>query len=314
MRDIRYVGRVNPEVRTGGDAEQATGAAVAGTPLGWVEFPADSPVTVIRGSRSFFDLGLPSLWAYRELLFFLIWRDVKVRYKQTAVGVLWVVLQPVATMLIFTFVFGRLAKMPTGGIPYPLFAYSALLPWQLFTSGLTGATGSIVSNGGLISKVYFPRLIIPVATVVAGLVDFAISLVVLAGMMWYYHYAPGWQIVMIPVFVVVAVISALAAGLWLSMLNVRFRDVQYTIPFLIQAWLFLTPVAYAATSIPLSVRPYIGLNPMTSVVEGFRWAFLGGQAPWASHAFVVSLTMVFLILTAGILFFRRMEKTFADMI
>ena len=271
-------------------------------------------VTIIRRSRGLFDLNLPSLWAYRELLFFLIWRDIKVKYKQTAVGLLWVVLQPVATMLIFTLVFGRLAKLPTGGVPYPLFVFAGLLPWTLFAGGLMQVTSSVVGNAGLISKVYFPRLIIPVAGVVAGLVDFGVSLVVLGLLMAHYRYAPGWNALAIPFFILIAISSALAAGLWLSMLNVRFRDVQYAVPFITQAWLFLTPVAYSTAIVPVKYRAIMGVNPMTSVVEGFRWAFVGGSGPWEAKSFWLSIAVMSVILVTGVLFFRRTEKTFADLI
>ena len=302
---------MHPEVL---ESEPERGARTeAATFAGTLTTSSDVPITIIRRSRGLFDLNLPSLWAYRELLFFFVWRDIKVRYKQTVIGVLWVVLQPVATMLIFTIVFGRLAKLPSNGVPYPLFVYAALLPWQLFATGLMNATASVVGNSGLISKVYFPRLIIPVASVISGLVDFAVSLCVLGVLMIHYRYVPGLNAIAIPFFIVVAIATALAAGLWLSMLNVRFRDVQYTVPFLTQAWLLLTPVAYASSVIPVRYRALMGVNPMTSVVDGFRWAFVGGPAPWDT-SFVVSLTMVFLILAAGIVFFRKMEKTFADMI
>lgn len=277
--------------------------------------PGDGvPVTIIRRSRGLFDLNLPGLWAYRELLFFMIWRDVKVRYKQAAVGLAWVVLQPLMTMIIFTVIFGRLAKLPTNGVPYPLFVFSGLLPWTLFANGLTQVTTSVVGNAGVISKVYFPRLIIPIASVVSGLVDFAASTVILALLMVHYRYAPGLHIIAIPFFILVAIASSLAVGLWLSMLNVRFRDVQYTVPFLTQAWLFLTPVAYSSSIVPVKYRALIGINPMTSVVEGFRWAFVGGSGPWAAKSFWVSLGMVMLILVTGVLYFRRTEKTFADLV
>ncbi len=298
-----------------GSEPQATGAAVAaGAVLPPVPTAGSMPVTIIRRSRGLFDLNLPGLWAYRELLFFLIWRDIKVKYKQTVVGLLWVVLQPVATMLIFTIVFGRLAKLPTGGVPYPLFVFSGLLPWTLFAGGLAQVTASVVGNAGLISKVYFPRLIIPIASVIAGLVDFAVSLVVLGLLMAHYRYAPGLHALAIPFFILVAIGSALAAGIWLAMLNVRFRDVQYAIPFITQAWLFLTPVAYSSSIVPVRYRALMGVNPMTSVVEGFRWAFIGGSGPWGAKSFWLSLGMVGLILVSGILFFRRTEKTFADLI
>lgn len=314
MRGIRYVGRVQREAIAGDEQDPGTSVGTAAPPIAWTSPASAPPITVIRGSRRLFDLGLSSLWAYRELLFFLIWRDVKVRYKQTAVGVLWVVVQPLATMLIFTFVFSRTLKVQTGDIPYPLFAYAGLLPWQLFSSGITGATTSIVTNGSLITKVYFPRLIIPIASVVSGLVDFAVSLIVLAGLMSYYHYTPGLNVVAIPAFILLAILTALAAGLWLSLLNVRFRDVQYTMTFVLQAWMFLTPVVYPSSLVPLSLRPLIGINPMTSVVDGVRWALVGGQAPWAATSFWVSLAAVCVLLVTGVVFFRRMEKTFADLI
>lgn len=298
-----------------GDPDRKT--AVAGLAANRFALPSphssDVPVTIIRRSRGLFDLNLPSLWAYRELLFFLIWRDVKVKYKQTVVGLLWVVLQPVATMMIFTLVFGRLAKLPSDNVPYPLFVFAGLLPWNLFANGLTAVTSGPVNNAGLISKVYFPRLIIPISSVIAGLVDFAVSLCVLFVLMAHYRYAPSTSAVAIPLFILVAIATALAAGLWLSMLNVRFRDVQYTVPFVTQAWMFLTPVAYASSIVPVKYRALMGVNPMTSVVEGFRWAFVGGPAPWDT-SFVVSLAMVALLLLSGIVFFRKMEKTFADKI
>jgi len=302
---------MQPEVVTTG--EESRPAAFPGAPL----TPSETPppvVTIIRHSRGLFDLNLPGLWAYRELLAFLIWRDIKVRYKQAAIGLLWVVVQPVMQMIIFTVIFNRLAGIRgQAGVPYPLFVFSGLLPWTLFANGLTQVTNSVVSNGSLISKVYFPRLIIPIASVVAGLVDFGVSLVILGALMVYYHHAPSISAVAIPFFVLVAILSALAAGLWLSILNVRFRDVQYTIPFLTQALLFLSPVAYGTTLVPVRYRALLGLNPMTSVIEGFRWAFIGGPAPW-SHSFVASLTMVGVLLVTGIVFFRRQEKTFADLI
>ncbi|MGH3051030.1 MAG: ABC transporter permease [Gaiellaceae bacterium] len=271
-------------------------------------------MTIIKRSRGLFDLGLPSLWAYRELLYFLTWRDIKVQYKQAAVGLLWVVIQPIVTMIVFTIIFHRLAGVQApNGVPYALFTYAGLLPWQLFSGGLQQVTTSVVGNSSLISKVYFPRLIIPIAAVIAGLVNFLVATAVLVVLMVHYRYVPGLQILTVPFFVLVAMASALAAGLWLSLLNVRYRDVQYTIPFLIQIWMFLTPVAYPTSLIPVRYRALIGVNPMTSVVEGFRWAFVGGPAPW-STSFTVSLVMVGVILLSGIVMFRRTEKTFADLI
>ncbi len=306
---------MKPETVTGSGSDPRTSAAQAeASALARLTSRESTPVTIIRRSRGFFDLNLPSLWAYRELLAFLIWRDIKVKYKQAAIGLLWVVLQPVMQMIIFTVVFNRLAGVKgESGVPYPLFVFSGLLPWTLFANGLTQVTNSVVSNAGLISKVYFPRLIIPIASVVAGLVDFGVSLFVLAVLMVYYHHAPDVSAVAIPFFILVAIASALAAGLWLSMLNVRFRDVQYTIPFLTQALLFLSPVAYSTSIVPVKYRALLGVNPMTSVVEGFRWAFVGVPAPW-SHSFLFSLFMVAVLLVTGIVFFRRQEKTFADLI
>jgi len=269
--------------------------------------------TVIKPSRGWVTLGLREVWKYRELLFFLIWRDVKVRYKQTVVGLLWVIMQPVATMLLFTFVFGRLAKLPTNGMPYPIFAYSGLLPWQLFAAGLVGAGTGIVGSSNLITKVYFPRLIIPISSVVSGLVDFGAAFVVMIGLMVYYDVAPTIAVLALPLFVLLATLTALAVGLWLSMLNVRYRDIQYTIPFLTQIWLFMTPVAYASGLIPPKYRLLIALNPMTSVVDGFRWALLGQAEPFGTE-FYISIGMVGLVLVTGIAFFKRMEKTFADVI
>lgn len=306
---------MQPETVTSSEPDPKTGAAVAlATGTAWTTAAGSPPITIIRRSRGLFDLNLPGLWAYRELLFFLIWRDIKVKYKQAAIGLLWVVLQPVMQMIIFTVVFNRLAGVKgQTGVAYPLFVFSGLLPWTLFANGLTQVTTSVVGNAGLISKVYFPRLIIPIASVVAGLVDFGVSLVVLAILMGYYHHAPAASAVAIPLFILIAIASALAAGLWLSMLNVRFRDVQYTIPFLTQALLFLSPVAYSTSIVPVRYRALLGINPMTAVIEGFRWAFIGGPAPW-SHSFVASLVMVGVLLVTGVLFFRRQEKTFADLI
>lgn len=301
------------EALTDGDRHAAAVTPEAAL-AGWPQLRPTGPVTIIRHSRGLFDLNLPGLWAYRELLFFLIWRDIKVKYKQAAIGLVWVVIQPIAQMLIFTVVFNKLAGVKgQPGVPYPLFVFSGLLPWSLFSGGLMQVTNSVVGNAGLITKVYFPRLIIPIASVVSGLVDFGVSLLVLALLMADYHRAPGWNALAIPFFIVVAIATALAAGLWLSMLNVRFRDIQYTIPFLTQALLFLTPVAYGTNIVPVRYRAILGVNPMTSVVEGFRWAFVGGPAPW-SHSFALSLAMVGVLLLTGVIFFRRQEKTFADLI
>jgi len=253
------------------------------------------------------------VWAYRELLFFLMWRDVKVRYKQTALGAAWAVLQPVLTMIVFSVFFGKLAKMPSQGVPYPVFAFAALLPWQLFAYALSESSNSLVSSQSLITKVYFPRLVIPLAAVLAGLVDCGITFVVLLALMGFYHIVPTMAIVWLPLFVLLAIVTALAVGLWLSSLNVKYRDVRYTIPFLTQLWLFATPVAYPSSLVPEQWRPLLGLNPMAGVVEGFRWALLGTtEGPGLLLA--VSVTAVVVLLMGGLTYFRQTERTFADIV
>jgi lipopolysaccharide transport system permease protein len=273
--------------------------------------PAAAEVLVIRPSRGWLNLNLRELWAYRELLYFLVWRDIKVRYKQTALGAAWAVLQPVLTMLVFSVFFGRLAKVPSDGIPYPVFAYAALLPWQLFAYALTESANSLVSSQNLIKKVYFPRLVVPISSVLAGLVDFAISFCVLLCLMLYYRIVPTWAVLMLPVFVLFALATALAVGLWLSALNVEFRDVRYTIPFLTQFWMFATPVAYPSSLVPERWRPLLGLNPMAGVVDGFRWALLG-QSTSPGPLLWVSIAAVAVLLMGGLMYFKRMESTFAD--
>ena len=270
-----------------------------------------SPSTIIRPSGARPNLG--EVWAYRELLYFLVWRDLKVRYKQTVLGIAWAVLQPLATTLVFAIFLGRLAGVPSDGVPYPVFAYAAMLPWQLFAHALTESSNSLVANERLITKVYFPRLVIPLATILAGLVDFAIAFVVGIGLMAWYGIVPGPLIAAVPLFVVLAVLTALAAGLWLSALNVEYRDVRYTLGFLVQIWLFATPVAYPSSLVPERWRALYGLNPMAGVVEGFRWALLGhGQPPGA--LLVVSTVVTFVVLAGGLWYFKRMERTFADVV
>ena len=271
------------------------------------------PVTVIQPRRGLWNLELRHLWEYHELLFFLVWRDVKVRYKQTALGVAWAVLQPLMATLIFSIFFGRLAKMPSDGIPYPVFAYVALVPWQYFANALTESSNSLVASQNLIKKVYFPRLVIPLGSVIAGLVDFCFAFVVLIGMMFYYGIRPSGSIVFFPAFLLLAVLTALAAGLWLSALNVQFRDVKHTIPFLVQFWFFLTPVVYPSSIVPPKWRLLYGLNPMAGVVEGFRFAILG-RAGKPSPLILVSAAAVVVMLLGGVLYFRRMESTFADVV
>lgn len=271
------------------------------------------PAIIIRPSHGLAWVNLRELWAYRDLLYFLIWRDIKVRYKQTALGAAWAVLQPVFTMVIFTIFFGRLAKVPSDGIPYPLFSFCALLPWQLFSRALTESGNSLVANQNLITKVYFPRLIIPLAAVLGGLVDFGISFAVLLGMMVYYGIFPNIAVVMLPLFLLLAVVTALAAGLWLSALNVNYRDVKHTIPFLVQFWLFATPIAYPSSLVPEKWRLLYGLNPMVGVVEGFRWALLG-KVGGVGPLVLVSVIAVAVLLVGGLIYFKNMEKTFADVV
>lgn len=268
--------------------------------------------TLIEPPHSWEALQLPELWKYRELLYFLTWRDIKVRYKQTALGALWAILQPVLTMVVFSVIFGQLAKLPSEGVPYPIFTFTALLPWQLFAFALSNSSNSLVGSQNLVSKVYFPRLVIPIASVLPGLIDFAISFVVLLGMMAFYHVPLTLRILSLPFFLSLAIIAALAIGIWLSALNVEYRDVRYVVPFLTLLWQYATPVAYSSSLIPEKWRVLYGLNPMTGVVEGFRWALLGngdvGSLLW------VSVAIMLLLLISGLAYFRRMEATFADVI
>ncbi|HEY5403183.1 MAG TPA: ABC transporter permease [Pyrinomonadaceae bacterium] len=274
---------------------------------------AGLPTLRISPPSRWTSLEFRELWEYRELLYFLIWRDVKVRYKQTALGAAWAVIQPFFMMVVFSLFFGRLAKVPSDGIPYPVFTFCALLPWQLFANALTESSNSLVGNQNLITKVYFPRLVVPISAVLGGLVDFVIAFMILLGMMLYYGIVPGWAIVTLPGFILLAVMTALGVGLWLSALNVQYRDVRYTIGFLVQLWLFLTPVAYPSSIVPEKWRPLYGLNPMAGVVEGFRWALLGKSQPPGAMLWV-SVAVVIVILFGGLYYFRRMEQQFADIV
>jgi lipopolysaccharide transport system permease protein len=253
------------------------------------------------------------LWEYRELIYFLVWRDVKVRYKQTVLGIAWAVLQPLATMVVFTIFFGKLGKIDTDGIPYPIFSFTALLPWQLFAFGLSESSNSLVSSQNLIKKVYFPRLIVPLATIGVGVLDFLISFVVLLGMMVYYGITPSIAILTLPLFLLLAVLAAFGMGLWLSALNVKYRDVRYTIPFISQLWLFATPVIYSTSQIDSKWWVLYGLNPMASVVEGFRWAVLG-RSTGLQQLLVPGIITVLVILVSGFFYFRRTEQAFADLV
>ena len=273
----------------------------------------DEPLTVIEPTRGAAPLDLRELWEYRELLYFLVWRDVKVRYKQTALGAAWAILQPVLTMIVFSIFFGNLAKVPSDGVPYPIFTYAALLPWQLFAHALTESANSLVTNQHLVTKVYFPRVVIPAAAVLAGLVDFAIAFVVLLGLMLFYGIVPTLAILTLPFFVVLAIATALALGLWLSALNVRYRDVRHTIPFLTQFGMFATPIADSSSLLSEPWHTLYGLNPMAGVVEGFRWALLGTQQG-TSPLVLVSIASVVVLLWGGLVYFRRTERTFADIV
>jgi lipopolysaccharide transport system permease protein len=271
------------------------------------------PVFIIRPSKGLVALNLRELWQYRELLYILIWRDIKVRYKQTAVGAAWAVIQPFLAMVVFSLIFGRLAKIPSEGLPYPIFAYSALLPWQFFAKALTEASTSLVVNERVITKVYFPRLLVPTAVVLAGLLDFGIAFLILLGMMVFYGIIPSWFILFVPLFLLLAIITALGVSFWLSALDVEYRDVRYTLPFLTQLWFFATPVVYPSTIVPPSWRALYGLNPMVGVIEGFRWALLG-SAPPDPRMLLVSSLLASLLFMSGLIYFRRMERTLADRI
>jgi len=277
------------------------------------ESHSELPVQRIQRSRGLAPLNIRELWEYRELLYFLIWREVKVRYKQTALGIVWAVVQPFFTMLVFTIVFSRFGRVPSDGLPYPVFAFCALLPWQLFAFALAESSNSVVANQRLITKVYFPRLIIPLSAICVGLADFVVGFAVLLALMAYYGIAPGAAVWTLPLWTAFAVATALAVGLWLSALNVRYRDVRYTVPFLTQIWLFATPVAYPLSVVPASWRAVFALNPMVGVVEGFRWALLGnGAAP--PLAVAVSALTVSVVLGGGLFYFSRTERTFADIV
>lgn len=271
------------------------------------------PTLLIEPARGWAALDFKELWEYRELLYFLTWRDIKVRYKQTALGAAWAIIQPFFMMVVFSLFFGRLGGMPSDGIPYPVFVYCALLPWQLFAHALSESSNSLVANERLITKVYFPRLVVPIAAVLGGLVDFAIAFIILIGMMFYYRITPGIAIVTLPLFILLAIATALGVGLWLSALNVQYRDVRYTLTFITQFWLFATPVAYSSSLVPEAWRPLYGLNPMAGVVEGFRWALLGKAEP-SGLLLAVSIAVVIMILIGGLYYFRRMEDTFADIV
>jgi homopolymeric O-antigen transport system permease protein len=254
------------------------------------------------------------LWRYRELFYFLAWRDVLVRYKQTAVGVLWAVLRPLLTMLVFTLVFGKLAKLPAGNAPYAILVLAALLPWQFFANALTEAGNSLVSNASMISKVYFPRLVVPTSAVIVSFVDFAISFVILAGVMAWYGYLPDWRLVALPLFVLLGFAAAMGAGLWIAALNVRYRDFRYVIPFMVQIGLYISPVGFSSAIVPAQWRLAYSLNPLVGVIDGFRWSLMRGEAPLYWPGLLLSALVAAIVLLTGIVYFRKMEKSFADVI
>jgi lipopolysaccharide transport system permease protein len=278
-----------------------------------VSASSEPSVTVIEPPRGWQSLGLGELWAYRELLYFLTWRDIKVRYKQTALGAAWAIIQPLSTMLVFSLFFGRLAKVPSEGVPYPLFSFAALVPWTFFANGLTQSANSVVNSQNLVTKIYFPRIAIPIATVLAGAVDLALAFLVLLGLMLYYGVSLGARALWVIPLSGLAFVTSLGVGLWLAALNVQYRDVRYTVPFLVQIWLFATPIAYSSTLLSEPWRTVYGLNPMVGVVEGFRWALLGTQTAPGGMILVSSAAALALTI-AGALYFRRMEQTFADVV
>jgi lipopolysaccharide transport system permease protein len=271
------------------------------------------PVLRIDSRRTWMALDLAELWAYRELLYFFVWRDIKVRYKQTAIGAAWAVLQPVLTMLVFSLFFGKLAKIPSQGLPYPIFYYCALLPWMYFSTAMQAATNVVVEQQRVITKVYFPRVVLPISSVLSGLLDFAISFIVFIAMMFYYRIAPTKAIVWLPAFTLLAMLTALGVGLWLSALNALYRDVRYVLPFLVQFWMFASPVAYPSSLVPEKWHWLYGLNPMTGVIEGFRWALTGhGQTPGALLA--ASSSAVILLVLGGLIYYHSVEGKIADVV
>jgi len=274
---------------------------------------ANLPCVVIEPKRGWVGVNLPELLQYRELIFFLAWRDLKVRYKQTVLGALWAILQPIVTMLVFGFFFGRLAKMPSDGVPYPLFAYTALVPWTLFATGLTQASNSLVSGANLLRKVYFPRLAMPIASVLTGVVDFGLAFLVLVAMLLLYGFVPGYRALLIPVLVLLTVSTSLGAGLWLAAFNVRFRDVRYVIPFIVEIWLLASPIAYPSSLLEERWRPLYALNPVVGIVEGFRWSLLGTNTS-PEPMIISSAIAATLLLASGIFVFRRMERNLADVV
>jgi len=254
------------------------------------------------------------LWRYRELFYFLAWRDILVRYKQTVIGIAWALIRPFLTMVVFTIVFGKLAKLPSEGAPYPILVFSAMLPWQFFANSLSEASNSLITNANLISKVYFPRLVVPTSAIVVSFVDFMISGIILLGLMAWYDFVPSWRIVTLPGFVAVAFLASMGAGLWLCSLNVQFRDFRYIVPFIVQFGLYISPVGFSSSIVPEQWRLLYSINPMVSVIDGFRWAILGGESHIYLPGFLLSISLVLILFITGVQYFRKMERTFADVI
>ncbi len=254
------------------------------------------------------------IWRYRELFYFLAWRDILVRYKQTAIGIAWALIRPFLTMVVLTVVFGKLAKLPSEGAPYPILVFAAMLPWQFFANSLSNCSTSLISNANLVSKVYFPRLVIPASAVIVSFVDFMISGIILLGLMAWYNFVPSWRIITLPLFVAIAFAASMGAGLWLAALNVKYRDFRYIVPFIVQFGLYISPVGFSSTIVPERWRLLYSLNPMVGVIDGFRWAILGGEAKLYWHGFTLSLAFVALVFASGVWFFRKTERTFADVI
>ncbi len=285
-----------------------------GLPTANVMKPPEEPVIVLESGRA--DLNYWSdLWRYRELFLILAWRDLSVRYKQTVIGVAWAIIRPFLTMIVFTVIFGKVANLPSdGNAPYALLVFAAMLPWTLFATSLSDASNSLIGNANLISKVYFPRLIVPTATIVTAFVDFLISLVILLALMLYYRFAPGWTMLLLPAFMLLALLASLGPGLWITALNVKYRDFRYVIPFITQFGLYVSPVGFSSSVVPVQWRLIYSLNPMVGVIDGFRWCILGGASPIYWPGFALSLLVVAFFLWLGVSQFRKMEKTFADMI
>jgi lipopolysaccharide transport system permease protein len=272
------------------------------------------PILIIEAGRTERQYW-KDLWRYRELFYFLAWRDILVRYKQTAIGVAWALIRPFLTMVIFTVVFGHIARLPTEGTtPYPILVYSAMLPWQFFSNSLSECSNSLITNANLISKVYFPRLVVPTSAVVVSFVDFLISGIILLGLMAWYNFIPSWRIITLPLFIAIAFAASMGAGLWLASLNVQYRDFRYIVPFLVQFGLYISPVGFSSQIVPAQWRLLYSLNPMVGVIDGFRWAILGNSSNLYLPGFALSLLLVFVLLISGIWFFRKMERSFADVI